>query len=269
MRNIKLGLSPDQVAARRLTFGGSDANILMNGDPAAIQALWEVKTGKAEPEDLSRILPVQLGSWTEEFNRYWFETQTGRQVTDEGARHINGFRACNLDGMTTTEGGQSAVFEAKHVNGFSKMDEVTQRYMPQLHHNSWLAGTNYAVLSVLLGTQGWECVEVPIDEWYMCALIDQETQFWQCVETDTPPLGFEPIKAPVAPEKFRKVDFTGNNEWGALAADWLSNRGAAKKFETAVKGIKGLVEPDVGHAVGHGIEAKRSKAGALTIKEVA
>ncbi len=31
---------------------------------------------------------------------------------------------------------------------------------------------------------------------------------------------------------------------------------------------KGLVEEDVGRAFGHGIEAKRSKAGAITIREL-
>jgi len=32
---------------------------------------------------------------------------------------------------------------------------------------------------------------------------------------------------------------------------------------------KGLVEDDVGRAFGHGIEAKRSKSGAITIREKA
>jgi len=57
----------------------------------------------------------------------------------------------------------------------------------------------------------------------------------------------------------------GNNAWSAHAADWLANQAAAKKFDAAAKGIKELIEPDVGFAYGHGIEVKRSGRG-LSIK---
>jgi predicted phage-related endonuclease len=269
MRTLKLGLTAEQRAARRHTLGGSDANILMNGDPAAIHQLWLVKTGRAEDDDLSRVLPVQMGSWTEEFNRYWYEMTTGRLVTHEGHVIRTGDRACTLDGMTTTEAGKEAVFEAKHVNQFSKIDEVAQKYMPQLHHNMFLACAHHAVLSVFVGTQTYEFIEVVADEWYTAALLDREREFWLSVTSDTPPAGLPAIPAPAPPEKWRTVDMGSSNAWASHAADWLANRAAAKKFDGAVKELKGLVEPDVGRAFGHGVEAKRSKAGAISIKETA
>ena len=66
-----LPLTEAQIAERRQGVGGSDANVLMSGDGAAILALWEEKRGAGEPEDLTGKLPVMLGSWTEEFNRQW------------------------------------------------------------------------------------------------------------------------------------------------------------------------------------------------------
>ena len=48
-----------------------------------------------------------------------------------------------------------------------------------------------------------------------------------------------------------------------------SNRDAAKVHASAVTSIKSLVEEDVARAFGHGIEAKRSKSGAITIRELA
>jgi hypothetical protein len=48
----------------------------------------------------------------------------------------------------------------------------------------------------------------------------------------------------------------------------LETRHAAKRHGSAVAALKDLVEPDVSRAFGHGIEVKRSKAGALTIKEL-
>ena len=61
----------------------------------------------------------------------------------------------------------------------------------------------------------------------------------------------------------------GNNSWAAAAADWVELREAAKRHASAVVQIKDLVEPDVARAFGHGIEAKRSKAGAISIRELA
>ena len=54
------------------SLGGSDCVQIMHEDWLE---LWLVKTGRKEPEDLSEILPVQLGSFTEEFNLDWFSKQ--------------------------------------------------------------------------------------------------------------------------------------------------------------------------------------------------
>src|SRR6516165_4728941 len=69
-------------ADRRMFIGGSDARIIMGHHEAALVQLWREKRGEAEPEDLSRNLVVQLGAATEELNRFWYERNTGRRVTD-------------------------------------------------------------------------------------------------------------------------------------------------------------------------------------------
>lgn len=43
---------------------------------------------------------------------------------------------------------------------------------------------------------------------------------------------------------------------------------AAKEHAEATSALKELVEDDVARAFGHGLEVKRSKAGALTIREL-
>lgn len=269
MRTLNVGLSPEAVAKRRHSIGGSDANIILGGDPRAIHDLWMQKTGRKEPEDLSGVLPVILGQWTEELNRYWYERQTGRDVGSDGLVVIgHEWMTATLDGETTTAEGAPAVFEAKHVNAFSKIEEVVQRYMPQLHHNMFCASRDFAVLSVFVGTTNWECYEVARNGLYMDALIEHERAFWDAVTNDHPPVDLPAPPVPVLPSKFRAVDMSGNNQWADFATDWLANRAAAKTFEAATKGLKGLIEPDVGTASGHGIQAKRSKAGALTISEL-
>jgi hypothetical protein len=67
----------------------------------------------------------------------------------------------------------------------------------------------------------------------------------------------------------REICLQGNNEWGAAAADWLQHRQAAKVHAQASTGLKSMLADDVGRAFGNGVEAKRSKSGAITIRELA
>lgn len=256
---------------RRQTLGGSDANILMNGEPEAIIALWQEKRGEREPEDLSGVLPVQMGVWTEPLNRHWFELTMERSVVDEGETRTCAaydFMACTLDGLTTTQSGDSAVFEAKHVNAFAKIDEVAQKYMPQLHHNMFVCGVTHSILSVFIGTLKHEVIEVECDDWYLAQLIDRERAFWNCVQAGEPPAEMKPVEPPTAPEDSRTVDMEGNNEWASAAVDWLDNKDASKAFDKATKAIKKMMEDDVGHAFGHGVQIKRAKNGSLRITEM-
>lgn len=251
-------------------IGGSDATIIMSGDPAAILRLWEEKTGRREPEDLSHVLPVQIGIATEALNVRWYEYTTGRDVTrqQDGIHHpVLPWMRATVDGMTTTADGHRAVLECKHVNAFAKIDEVAQRYMPQLHHYMLCAQVEHAILSVFVGTLTYEMVEVRLDKGYADALVSHETAFWNAVELDEPPPGLPEVPPPVPPDKWVTVDMTGRNEWASHAADWLAHKDAAKTFEKAAKGIKGMVEPHVGKAHGHGIQATRAKNGAISIKE--
>lgn len=261
------GLTAEQILKRREGIGGSDANIIMGGDQAAILRLWEEKTGQREGEDLSRVLPVQMGTWTEPLNRHWYTLMTGNAVTDEGTvcfRDDIPFMRCTVDGMVRSE---RAVFEAKHVNAFAKIEEVAQKYMPQLHHNMAVTGFTRAILSVFMGTLKYEFFVVEADPFYTATLIEAEEAFWNAVQTMTPPGDMPAAISPETPKTLRTVDMTGRNEWADAAFNWSTNKLAAKIFLGAEKDIKALVEFDVGEAIGHGIKVTRAKNGSLTIRE--
>jgi predicted phage-related endonuclease len=95
-----LSKTPEWLANRQTGIGGSDAPKIMTGDDAALLDLWKQKRGEVEGDDLSDILPVQMGTWTEPLNRYWFEKQTGIKVEGTGGefRHANGISRCETDG---------------------------------------------------------------------------------------------------------------------------------------------------------------------------
>jgi predicted phage-related endonuclease len=257
-----------QVEARLDAIGGSDANIILSGDEEQVLKLWRVKRREEVPESMSDRLPVMLGCWTEAFNRQWYEKMTGYAVSAEGATlscNRHSWRRCTLDGFVSAAG---AVWEAKHTSAFSKPDELLRRYMPQLQHNMAVAKAERAVLSVIFGNHKWEVFEVEADWLYQEDLLIAETRFWDCVRKGERPVA-APVPQPPRVKGVREIGLEGNNAWASAAADWLTNRQAAKLHASAAASIRELVEDDVARAFGHGIEARRSKSGAVTIRELA
>lgn len=263
-----LRMTESELNSRRSSIGGSDANVIFSGDPEKILKLWAEKRGEAEPADLSDRIAVLLGCWTEPFNRQWFERMSGQMVTRVGqvlTSTEHPWRTCTLDGLVAET---EAVWEAKHTSAFSNAEDVLARYMPQLQHNMAVAGKNRAILSVIFGNHKFEVIEVASDWLYQIELLEAEAEFWNCVQTGQVPVAAAPPARPKA-IAVREVCLEGNNAWASAAFDWLEHRDAAKAHAAATTTIKQLVEEDAKRAFGHGIEAKRSKSGAITIKELA
>jgi len=263
----QLGLSAAERQQRCEGIGGSDANVILSGDSARVRALWLEKRGEAAAPDLSDHLPVVLGCWTEPFNRLWYEKLTGASVSllDQPIScSTYSWRRCTLDGYITEP---QAIWEAKHTSAFAKAEEVLERYMPQLQHNMAVAKADKAILSVIFGNHKYEIFEVASDWLYQIDLLQAEEAFWECVLSGREPIA-APALAPPRPVGVREVSLEGNNLWASAAADWLETRDAAKRHSVASAQIKQLIEPDVARAFGHGIEAKRSKAGAISIREL-
>ena len=91
-------MQPKTKVERPKTIGGSDAVRIMEGD---WHTLWKEKTGRQEPEDLSWVLPVQIGILTEKKNKEWFEHETGHKLLSASNQHdfTDDFRHASLDGM--------------------------------------------------------------------------------------------------------------------------------------------------------------------------
>ena len=249
-------------AARREGIGGSDAGKIMAGDWLQ---LWLEKTGRAEPEDLSDNLAVQMGTWTEALNVRWFEKQTGRKVAiplEPLIHPVYHFMRANLDGRC-----EDGEFEAKHVSAFSKDDEIVSRYYPQCQHILEVTGSSRIYLSVFFGNSKWQAFTVDRDDDYIHDLLEREIDFWRFIEADEPPPSVQPSAATtVSFDTMREVIMTGNNAWASHAADWLANKEPAKKYETATTELKALMEADVKKASGHGIIVSRAKNNSLTIR---
>lgn len=261
---ISLGLTPVERGARLDGVGGSDAKRIMDG---AWYKLWLEKTGRADPDDLSGVLAVQMGLHTEALNLWWFERQTDKQAIRRGELCIHphyAFMRATLDAATN----DPAVVQAKWCGARAKIAEVEQRYMPQVHHEMTVTGYDLAYLSIITGWPSYELIEVRCDGDYAKTLLTREQEFWSHVESGTPPPDAPPIAAPVPISKWRSVDMTGSNLWAKHAGVWRETIDASRRCEKAAKELRAMIEDDVGEATGHGVSIKRSKDGrSLYIRE--
>jgi predicted phage-related endonuclease len=250
---------------RRSFIGGSDARIIMGQDEPALLRLSREKRGELEPEDLSTNLIVQLGVVTEHLNRHWYEQNTGHEVTEvqRFVRHpALRFLAATIDGKVKSTG---AVFEAKFMLPWSFSEEAAaEKHMAQLQHNMWVINARTAVLSIITGGGKWVELTLPADPLYQHLLLTAERKFWRCVETGEAPrlFGIEPPRPRIA--AVRVVDMSTSNAWAELAGIFCRTRAAFLEHERSKIELKALMPEDAKEAIGHGIRAKRSKAGAIS-----
>jgi predicted phage-related endonuclease len=251
---------------RRYFIGGSDARIITGDDEAALIRLWREKRGEIEPEDLSGNLIVQLGLATEELNRRWYEANTGQVIRDiqKRVRHpALPWMAGTLDGRIQ---GSDAVFEAKFMLPWSFSEEAAaEKYMPQLQHNMWVAAARTAVLSVITGGGKWVEITAHADPLYQHLIVTAERKFWRCVESGEPArlFGMEPPKPRI--ETVRVVDMSASNSWAEFASLFCDTRQAFLDHERSKAELKALMPDDAKAAIGHGVCAKRSKSGAISV----
>jgi YqaJ-like viral recombinase domain len=237
----------------------------MGSDEGALIRLWREKRGEAEPEDLSGNLIVQLGTATEEFNRSWYERNTGQHVTDIQRRVKHSaipWMVATLDGIVE---GTGTVFEAKFMLPWSFSEEAAaEKYMAQVQHNMWVTHLRTSVLSIITGGGKWVEITIPMDSLYLIVLVSAEKKFWRCVQSGETPhlINAEPPRPRI--ETVRIVDMSGSNSWAEFAVLFRNTRSAFLDHERAKSELKALMPEDAKEAIGYGVRAKRSRSGAVS-----
>jgi hypothetical protein len=138
------------------------------------------------------------------------------------------------------------------------------KYMPQLQHNMWVVVARTAVLSIITGGGKWVEIATHADPLYQHLIVTVERKFWRCVESGEPPHLFkvEPPKPRI--EAVRIVNMSSSNSWAEFAGMFRNTRPAFLDHERAKAELKALMPADAKEAIGHGVQARRSKSGAVT-----
>ena len=179
------------LAVRSKGIGGSDAAVILGlNDYKSPYELWLEKTGQAEPEDLSGNQRVYWGTKNEANIAEWFTETTGKKVRRLGTlqRKEHPFMLANVDRMVI---GEDAGLEIKTA-GVSqarkwKDDEVPDAYYCQCLHYMAVTGAPYWYIAVLIGGNEASYKRIERNEGDIKTLIDAEKEFWNLVETNTPP----------------------------------------------------------------------------------
>jgi len=259
---------------RKGFIGGSDCVKIMQGNWLE---LWQVKTGRVEPEDLSRNIAVQMGVYTEDFNLEWFAHEYGfnlynKQLTENDM--IDGVPAKGtFDGMVYTDNetkiNDAHIVEAKHTNAYNTLDKVIEYYMPQVQLYIELAGAEGAYLSVIFGNNKWESAYVSRNKEYFNSMWAVVSDFWGYVLRDEEPIGNDqPIQLSidkVSVDNMVKRNATSDNQFVDAAITYIENEAAAKTFESAKKQIKDMVGDNEREVYCDQLTAKRDKRGAIRI----
>ena len=247
-------------------IGGSDCVKIMQGNWLE---LWQVKTGRAKPEDLSCNLAVQLGVWTEDFNIEWFEHEHDCFLADHQLEFHEQIGTVPVKGTIDARWReQNSIVEAKHTNSMNNMDNAIAYYMPQIQLYAHLARADGAYMSVIFGNNKWESAFVRYDEEYFNSMWAVVSDFWGYVLRDKEPIGVEATtisQDKIAVDDMVKRDASTDNAFIDAAHTYIENEAHARSFEVAKKSLKDMVDRNEREVYCDLLTVKRDKRGALRI----
>ena len=257
------------IEIRPKTIGGSDAQRIWKGDWIS---LWEEKTGRAEPADLSDVFRVQLGIHTEQFHLDWIKSHHGHSNMMPPAgngiyTHPNCAWAHVSPDAVLAGPTKDIPVEVKHTNARMDVWESASYYSAQLQHAMAIMDAPQILFSAICGNEAPKPVWIDRDDNFIAELVSREAAFWDYVERDERPGDQEVGTATVA--CLREVDMGKNNAWVNTASQITDIHPKHAEMEKSLKSlkeeIKGLVPEDARRAFGAGVNVSRNTKGALVL----
>lgn len=176
---------------RQKSIGGSDASAILGMNSyCSPYTVWADKLGKLPDKEDNEAM--RLGRDLEDYVAQRFTEETGKRVRRENNILINPdypFAHANVDRMII---GEDAGFEAKTTSALNlkrfKNGEYPENYYVQCVHYLAITGCKRWYLGVLILGIGFKWFVIERDEDEINALMKSEADFWEYVETQTPPL---------------------------------------------------------------------------------
>lgn len=193
------------LSCREGHIGASEAGAIIGVGFISKIDLWKIKTGRAQPKDLSGNEAVAYGNRAEDALRQLFmakhpELRLDYRPYDFVYQSERPWLRATLDGeLYDTETGQRGILEIKTATCLSKADwakwngRVPDGYYAQITEQLLATGFDFAVLfAELTGADGNSQIRTYVFYRYdmqedMDYLLKEAEKFWHCVETDKIP----------------------------------------------------------------------------------
>jgi len=198
----------DWLEFRRLGIGGSDASVICGINKyKSLVELWMEKTGQIPHQEAGEA--AYWGTRLESLVREEFTLRTGIEVAP--VNHIlqsesHPFMLANLDGTCVHPIYGICVFEAKTASTYLAgdwEDGIPDPYMLQVQHYMAVTGYKGAYVAVLIGGNTFKWKFIERDEEIIAMLIQLESEFWDLVQSNTPP----PLDGSDASAEFINLQF--------------------------------------------------------------
>lgn len=202
---------PDEaawLAGRMNGIGGSDASAVVGMNPYKTNIeLFEEKTGRRIPEDISEKPYVIYGKQAEEYIRELFRLDYPEyQVEHHEFRILQSlsypFMQASLDGELTDQEGRRGILEIKTTNILQSMqyekwkDRIPDNYYIQVLHYLLVTGYDFVVLRAHLVSEWGRDRRTTVKHYFiereevredLDMLLKEEKKFWAYVESGRKP----------------------------------------------------------------------------------
>ncbi|MDO4649165.1 MAG: YqaJ viral recombinase family protein [Eubacteriales bacterium] len=162
LKKIILKDRDDWLDHRTGRIGGSEASCIIGCNPyKSNEELWEEKTGRRQPEDISDKPYVRYGTNAEDYLRDLFQLDFPEYKVfyEENNMFLNDkypFAHASLDGWLLDQNGRHGVLEIKTTNILQSMqkekwrDRIPENYYAQVLHYLMVTGFDFAILKAQL-----------------------------------------------------------------------------------------------------------------------
>lgn len=245
--NTKQLSREDWLEVRKQGIGSSDAAAACGIHPyLSMLELWMIKTGRLHShldDDIDGYSPLYWGNTLEPMVAKYYQAHTGNKV-----RRVNAilqhpeqpFMLANLD-YAITGSDEVQILECKTAgeHGAKLWKHGVPLYVTcQVQHQLAVTGKQAAHICVLLCGHEAKIYKVERDERLIASIMEHERQFWQYVQTDTPPNPDHSESAARAlkllyptPKPSSKVDLRDDDGANKLFEQLLSYRDYMQELE--------------------------------------
>lgn len=226
---------------RKHYIGGSDAGAVMGMNPyKGPYSLWAEKTGRVEGFEGS--ITTETGTYLEPFVAQLFERETGMKVRRDNHTMVNDIYPWACADVDRRIVGQDALLECKTTTSMPNIKkfaagEYPETWYCQMTHYLAVTGCQRIYLAVLISNREFKWFTLDRDQAEIDALMAAEKDFWQHVESDTPPAAMATDDATV------NDIYAGAATYGAdMPLDLTGDNRLLEEYEAAVEAAKEAVE---------------------------